>query len=202
MEAAAHGLGRVQCCLENQRINIYDHVSINSASNPQRAMLYLTGGRAAHKRELTALPRCPMPASCRCWPFVRACIDSLFQPGTHGGFLTLPPPWTTAEKAGQTGEARLEASLRPPTLYLLSQRLQPQPASQPTTHYDALRGHGGAQQEPQPCRRAFVQGPGNQERPDRRFDPRPVLTAYLVESQQLLHFFQHEFHLPPSPIDI
>src|SRR5262245_62145414 len=34
MEAAAHGLGRVRCCLENQRINIYDHGSF-STQEPQ-----------------------------------------------------------------------------------------------------------------------------------------------------------------------
>src|SRR6266849_1771879 len=28
--------------------------------------------------------------------------------------------------------------------------------------------------------------------PDRRFDKRPVLAAYLVEPQQLLHFFKHQ----------
>src|SRR5712691_7685024 len=95
-------------------------------------------GSLTHKRELTALSPCPTPSSCRLWPSVRACTGSLFQPGSHGGFLMPPTPWPTAEKAVQTGEARLETGLRPPALHLLPQRLQPQPAHQPTAHHDAL----------------------------------------------------------------
>ena len=53
-------------------------------------------GGAPHKRELTALSPCPTPSSCRLWPSIRACTGSLFQPGSHGGFLTPPTPWTTA----------------------------------------------------------------------------------------------------------
>ena len=51
---------------------------------------------SAHLRVLTALSPCPTPSSCRLWPSVRACPGSLFQPGSHGGFLTPPTPWTTA----------------------------------------------------------------------------------------------------------
>ena len=46
-------------------------------------------GASAHKRELTALSPCPTPSSCHLWPSVRACTGSLFQPGSHGGFLVV-----------------------------------------------------------------------------------------------------------------
>src|SRR5262249_26057817 len=54
------------------------------------------GAIPAHLRVLTALSPWPTPSSCRLWPSVRACTGSLCQPGSHGGFLTLPTPWTTA----------------------------------------------------------------------------------------------------------
>jgi len=94
-------------------------------------------GSNAHKRELTALSPCSTPSSCRLLLSVRACTGSMGQPGSHRGFLMPPTPSTTAEKAAQTGEARLETGLRPPALHLLPQRLQPQPAHQPTAHHDA-----------------------------------------------------------------
>src|SRR6516162_8705495 len=96
-----------------------------------------TGGDWVHKRELTALSPCSTPSSCRLLLSVRACTGSMGQPGSHRGFLMPPTPSTTAEKAAQTGEARLETGLRPPALHLLPQRLQPQPAHQPTAHHDA-----------------------------------------------------------------
>src|SRR5262245_56992114 len=150
------------------------------------------GGAVPHKRELTALSPCSTLSSCRLLLSVRACPGSMVQPGSHRGFLMPPTPSTTAEKAAQTGEARLETGLRPPALHLLPQRIQPQPAHQPTAHYDARGGRGGTQQGPQPGRRAFVQGPGNHERPHRRFDTRAVLAAYLAEPEQLLHFFKYQ----------
>src|SRR6266571_3964760 len=97
----------------------------------------LKAGVLPHKRELTALSPCSTPSSCRLLPSARVGTGSLVQPGAHGGFLMPPTPWTTAEKAVQTGEARLETSLRPPALHLLPQRIQSQPAQQPTAHHDA-----------------------------------------------------------------
>src|SRR5262249_18874625 len=99
--------------------------------------LGVLGGAGAHKRELTALSPCSTPSSCRLLLSVRACPGSMVQPSSHRGFLMPPTPSTTAEKAAQTGEARLESGLRPPALHLLPQRLQPQPAHQPTAHHDA-----------------------------------------------------------------
>ena len=74
---------------------------------------------APHKRELTALSPCSTLSSCRLLLSVRACPGSTVQPGSHRGFLMPPTPSTTAEKAAQTEEARLETSLRPPALHLL-----------------------------------------------------------------------------------
>jgi hypothetical protein len=70
-------------------------VGTHVPSTPREAM--------PHKRVLTALSPCSAPASCRLWPSVRTCIGSLCQPSAHGGFLTPATPWTTAEKAMQTG---------------------------------------------------------------------------------------------------
>src|SRR5262245_49057053 len=149
-------------------------------------------GAVAHKRELTALSPCSTLSSCRLLLSVRACPGSMVQPGSHRGFLMPPTPSTTAEKAAQTGEARLETGLRPPALHLLPQRIQPQTAHQPTAHYYGRGGRGGTQQRPQPGRRAFVQGPGKYERPRRCFATRAVLAAYLAEREQLLHFFKYQ----------
>jgi hypothetical protein len=66
-------------------------------------------------------------------------MDSLLQPGTHSGFLMSPSPWVATQKAAQTREAPLEVSLRPTSLHLLPQRVQHQPAQQPTAHH----GHRG-----------------------------------------------------------
>ena len=76
-----------------------------------------TGGRTeargapVHKRELTALSPCSTPSSCRLLLSVRGCPSSLFQPGSHNGFLMSPTPWTTTEKTMQTRKARLETGL-------------------------------------------------------------------------------------------
>ena len=82
-------------------------------------------GACAHRRVLTALPQYSTPSSCHLLPSARVSTGSLVQPGSHRGFLTPPTPWTTAEKAVQTGEARLETGLRPPALPLLPPRIQP-----------------------------------------------------------------------------
>jgi hypothetical protein len=97
-----------------------------------------TAGAPAHQRELIALSSCPTLSSCRLLLSVRMCTGSLFQPASHSGFLMSPTPWTTAEKAVHTREARLETVCRPLALPLLPQQLQPQPAQQPTAHHDAL----------------------------------------------------------------
>ena len=147
-------------------------------------------GAPTHKRELTALSRCPTPTSCRFWSSVRTCTGSLFQPGSHGGFLTPPTPWTTAEKAVQTGEARLEAG--PPTTGLVpAAAAYPAPARSPTNcsprHSRVTRWRSTGAAAMSSC--FALQCPGNQERPDRSFDTCAVLAAYLVEPQQLFHFF-------------
>jgi hypothetical protein len=61
----------------------------------------------------------PMPALCHLLPFVRLCTSALWQPDSPSGFLMSSTSWTTTEKAGQTGETRLEVSLRPAALPLL-----------------------------------------------------------------------------------
>src|SRR5215831_19170156 len=104
------------------------------------------GEGMTHKRALTALSPCPTPSSCCLLLSFRTCTGALCQPGSHRGFLMPSTPWTTAEKTVQTGKARLEAGLRPPALHLLPQRIQPQPAQQPTAYHDALGRRGGAQQ--------------------------------------------------------
>ena len=137
-------------------------------------------------------------------PLVAGCrsVGSLFQPGPHRAFLMPPTPRSAAQKAAQTGQARLQPGLRPGALHLLPQGVQPQPAQQPTAHHPGLGRGGGAQQGAEPGRRVFMQRPGNQQRPHRRFHTDAVRTAYLVEPQQLLHFFKHQFHLPPRTIHI
>jgi len=116
-------------------------------------------GRAeVHQRELTALSSCPTPAASRLVLAVRVCPRSLCQPGARRGYLMSLPSGTTAEQAGHTREARLATGLRPPALPLLPQRLQSQPAHQPTPPHDALGGRGGTPQGTPPRRRAFLQG--------------------------------------------
>ena len=61
---------------------------------------------------------------------------------------------------------------------------------------------GGAQQGAQQRCRPFVQRPGHQQGAHRRFHTRGMLRPQLVEAQQLFHFFEDEFHLPPGAIDI
>jgi hypothetical protein len=56
----------------------------------------VTIGMLAHQRELTALSSCPTPSSSRLLLSVRVCTSSLFQPGSHRGFLMSPTSWTTA----------------------------------------------------------------------------------------------------------
>ena len=63
--------------------------------------------------------------SCHLGLPVRASASSLLQPGSYGGFLMPPPPWPATQKTAQTGCAGLEASLRPTTLGLLPQRIEP-----------------------------------------------------------------------------
>ena len=80
----------------------------------------------------------PTASSCHLLLAAEAWARSLCQPCPHRAFLMPSTPRPAAEKALQTGEARLEAGLRPPALHLLPQRIQPQPAQQPTAHHDAL----------------------------------------------------------------
>ena len=95
---------------------------------------------------LTLCPRSRTFLSCHLGLPVRAGAGSLLQPGSYGGFLMPPPPWPATQKTAQTEYTGLEASLRPTALDLLPQRIEPQPAHQPTAHDHQLRGCSGAQQ--------------------------------------------------------
>ena len=61
-------------------------------------------------------------------PSVKGCLGSLLQPRAYCGVLMHPLPWAGAQKTAQARQAHLEARGRPPTLYLLPQGIQPQPA--------------------------------------------------------------------------
>ena len=113
-----------------------------------------------------------------------------------------PLPWTRAQKATQARQARLEARCRPPTLYLLPQGVQPEPAHQPTAHHQRLGWGSGTEERTELCGRVFVQRPRDEQCSYRRFHTGQVCPANLIEAQQLFHFFKNEFHLPPGAIHI
>jgi translation initiation factor IF-2 len=156
-----------------------------------------TGVARTHLRVLNApVPRQPHVSSCRFMLSVGVCRGSLGQPGAPGGFLMPPAPWTATEKAAQPREARLETSLRPAALPLLPQRVEPQP---PAHHRHLGRGARAPQGAP-PRRGVCMPRPGHPPCPHRGCHPREGLPPYLVETQQLLHFFHHELHGPARPL--
>jgi len=114
------------------------------------------------------------------------------QPRPRSGFLMDPPPRPTAQKAAQTGHARLPLGLGPGALHLLPQGVQTPPAQQPTAHHCPLGRGGSAHQGAQQRRRPFVQCPGHQPGTHGRFHTRGMLRPNLVEAQQLFHCFADE----------
>lgn len=61
----------------------------------------------------------PTPSLGHLLPSVRRYTGALLQPDSPSGFLMASTPWSTTEKAAQTGETRLEVRLRPAPLHLL-----------------------------------------------------------------------------------
>jgi hypothetical protein len=99
------------------------------------------------------------------------------------------PSEAVAQKAAQTGDTGLELDFRPAAEDLLPQCVQSQPTEHPTADDGELGRGRCTQQGAQQRGRAFMQRPGNQERPHRCFGTGGVLAANLVEPEQLLHFF-------------
>jgi hypothetical protein len=93
------------------------------------------------------------------------------------------------QQAAQTRYTGLEMDSRPAAEDLLPQGVQSQPTEQPTADDGELERDRCTQQGARPRRRIFMQRPGNQERPHRRFGTGDVLAANLVEPEELLHFF-------------
>ena len=154
----------------------------NDQSDAQKIAVLLRGGLLppaygapargvrAHLRVLNVSPQQRHDKlSCHLVPSVRGCLGSLLQPRAYCGFLMHPLPWTSAQKAAQARQARLEARCRPSALYLLPQGVQPQPAQQPTAHHQRLGWGGGTQERPELCGRVFVQRPRDEQCSNRRF---------------------------------
>jgi class 3 adenylate cyclase len=81
------------------------------------------GQTTPHLRVLTALP----PTSPSRHVLLAAAMGarSLGQPCPHRAFLMPPTPRPAAQKAAQTGQARVQLGLRPAAPYLLPQGIQP-----------------------------------------------------------------------------
>ena len=103
-------------------------------------------------------------------------------------------------KATQAWQTCLHPCLRPRTIDLWPQGIEAEAGQQPTTDRHRRPGRVGGQVSPDHGHRLFLQGPGHEQCPDRGFHTGGMLTANLIEPEQLLHPFKHQFHLPACPI--
>src|SRR5262245_45407250 len=142
--------------------------AINWAHEPLHGVIRASGAGTGpphnpHQRVLNAsAPLQPHVPSGSLTLSVGVYTGSWFPPGTPGGCLMHPAPWTAPEQAAYTGEARLETGRRPAALPLLPPRVESQPPAPPTAPHRPLGRGTRAPQGAPPRAGVFMPRPSPQ----------------------------------------
>jgi hypothetical protein len=111
-----------------------------------------------------------------------------------------PASRTERQKTLQAGKTGLESGVGPAPENLLPERLEASPREEPTANPPRAGLGKCGQYGPYRRRHAVLEHPGDEQSPPRRFHPGGMLTAELIEAEELFHPFKHEFPLPTRPV--